>query len=52
MYAGKIDIISNDKGAGVNTKGDLLSVDDIILTANGDITTENVSSGKNLAYKT
>lgn len=23
MYAGKIDIISNDKGAGVNTKGDL-----------------------------
>ncbi len=31
MYAGKIDIISNDKGAGVNTKGDLVSVDDITL---------------------
>ena len=29
MYAGKIDIISNDKGAGVNTKGDLVSIDDI-----------------------
>ncbi|WP_338970860.1 hemagglutinin repeat-containing protein [Fusobacterium nucleatum] len=52
MYAGKIDIISNDKGAGVNTKGDLVSVDDIVLTANGDITTAKVDSGKDLKYKT
>ena len=52
MYAGKIDIISNDKGAGVNTKGDLVSVDDIVLTANGDITTVKVDSGKDLKYKT
>ncbi|MEJ6471360.1 hemagglutinin repeat-containing protein [Fusobacterium nucleatum] len=52
MYAGKIDIISNDKGAGVNTKGDLVSVDDIVLTANGDITTAKVDSGKDLKYET
>ena len=52
MYAGKIDIISNDKGAGVNTKGDLVSVDDIVITANGDITTAQVDSGKDLKYKT
>ena len=52
MYAGKIDIISNDKGAGVNTKGDLVSVDDIVLTANGDITSAKVDSGKDLKYKT
>ena len=52
MYAGKIDIISNDKGAGVNTKGDLVSVDDIVITANGDITTAKVDSGKDLKYKT
>ncbi|MFA3905152.1 two-partner secretion domain-containing protein [Fusobacterium nucleatum] len=52
MYAGKIDIISNDKGAGVNTKGDLVSVDDIVLTANGDIITVKVDSGKDLKYKT
>ena len=52
MYAGKIDIISNDKGAGVNTKGDLVSVDDIVLTANGDITTVKVDSGKDLKYET
>ena len=52
MYAGKIDIISNDKGAGVNTKGDLVSVDDIVITANGDITTAQIDSGKDLKYKT
>ena len=52
MYAGKIDIISNDKGAGVNTKGNLVSVDDIVITANGDITTAQVDSGKDLKYKT
>ena len=52
MYAGKIDIISNDKGAGVNTKGDLVSVDDVILTANGDITTNKVNAGKKVVYKT
>ena len=51
MYAGKIDIISNDKGAGVNTKGDLVSVDDITLTANGDITTNKVNAGKQVTYK-
>ena len=52
MYAGKIDIISNDKGAGVNTKGNLVSVDDIVITANGDITTAQVDSGKDLKYET
>ena len=52
MYAGKIDIISNDKGAGVNTKGDLVSVDDVVLTANGDITTNKVNAGKKVVYKT
>ena len=50
MYAGKIDIISNDKGAGVNTKGDLVSVDDITITANGDITTGKVESTRKVAY--
>ena len=39
------------KGAGVNTKGDLVSVDDITLTANGDITTNKVNAGKQVTYK-
>ncbi|WP_158612578.1 hypothetical protein, partial [Leptotrichia sp. OH3620_COT-345] len=52
MYAGKIDIISNDKGAGVNTKGELVSVDDITLTASGDITTNKINAGKAVVYKT
>ena len=52
MYAGKIDIISNDKGAGVNTKGDLVSIDDITITASGDITTGKVESTRKVAYKT
>jgi len=52
MYAGKIDIISNDKGAGVNTKGDLVSIDDVTITANGDITTNKVHSEKRVVYNT
>ena len=52
MYAGKIDIISNDRGAGVNTKGDLVSIDDVTITASGDITTNKVHSEKRVAYKT
>ena len=52
MYAGKIDIISNDSGAGVNTKGDLVSIDDVTITANGNITTNKVHSEKRVAYKT
>nr|WP_232053236.1 hemagglutinin repeat-containing protein [Leptotrichia trevisanii] len=52
MYAGKIDIISNDKGAGVNTKGDLVSIDDVTITANGEITTEKAHSTKRVVYKT
>lgn len=52
MYAGKIDIISNDRGAGVNTKGDLVSIDDVTITANGNITTNKVHSEKRVAYKT
>lgn len=52
MYVGKIDIISNDKGAGVNTKGDLVSIDDITITANGNITTNKAHSEKKVVYKT
>ena len=52
MYAGKIDIISNDRGAGVNTKGDLVSIDDVTITANGNITTNKVHSEKRVTYKT
>ena len=52
MYAGKIDIISNDRGAGVNTKGDLVSIDDVTITASGDITTQKVHSTKRVVYKT
>ena len=52
MYAGKIDIISNDRGAGVNTKGELVSVDDVTITANGKITTEKVHSEKRVVYRT
>ena len=52
MYAGKIDIISNDRGAGVNTKGDLVSIDDVTITANGEITTEKAHSTKRVVYKT
>jgi putative uncharacterized protein (fragment) len=52
MYAGKIDIISNDKGAGVNTKGDLVSIDDVTITASGDVTTHKVHSEKRVVYRT
>ncbi len=52
MYAGKIDIISNDKGAGVNTRGDLVSVDDITIASNGQITTGKVHSQKRVVYRT
>ncbi len=49
MYAGKIDIISNDKGAGVNTQGDLLSVDEIMITADGRVQTNKANSEKQVA---
>ncbi|MDO4643628.1 MAG: filamentous hemagglutinin N-terminal domain-containing protein, partial [Cardiobacteriaceae bacterium] len=52
MYAGKIDIISNDKGAGVNTKGDLVSIDDVTITASGDVTTHKAHSEKRVVYRT
>ena len=52
MYAGKIDIISNDKGAGVNARGDLVSVDDVTITASGEIQTNKVHSEKRVVYKT
>ncbi|MDR1835705.1 MAG: filamentous hemagglutinin N-terminal domain-containing protein, partial [Fusobacteriaceae bacterium] len=52
MYAGKIDVISNDKGAGVNLKGDLISLDDLTLTAGGQLTTAGkVQSPKTVRYK-
>ena len=50
MYAGRIDIISNDRGAGVNTEGDLVSVDDITLTADGDITTGKTATNNTVRY--
>ena len=52
MHAGKIDIISNDKGAGVNTKGSLVSIDDVTITASGDVTTHKAHSKKRVVYRT
>ncbi len=49
MYAGKIDIISNDKGAGVNTKGDLVSINDVTITADGEIRTKKSESERQVA---
>ncbi|MDR1831179.1 MAG: filamentous hemagglutinin N-terminal domain-containing protein, partial [Fusobacteriaceae bacterium] len=52
MYAGKIDVIANDKGAGVNLKGDLISLDDMTLTSGGKLTTSGkVKSAKKVRYK-
>ncbi|MGF6907572.1 filamentous hemagglutinin N-terminal domain-containing protein [Fusobacterium sp. PH5-44] len=52
MYAGKIDIISNDKGAGVNLKGDLVSLDDVNITSGGKIVTSGkVQAKKRVRYK-
>ncbi|MDR3259895.1 MAG: hemagglutinin repeat-containing protein [Fusobacteriaceae bacterium] len=53
MYAGKINVISNDKGAGVNLKGNMTSLDDLEITGNGQIATKGkVQSTKKVVYKT
>ncbi|MDR1833034.1 MAG: hemagglutinin repeat-containing protein, partial [Fusobacteriaceae bacterium] len=52
MYSGKIDVISNDKGAGVNLQGDLISLDDMTLTSAGSLTTSGSVRGvKKVRYK-
>jgi filamentous hemagglutinin len=47
MYAGRIKIVSNDQGAGVNTLGTMVAnANGVTLTANGQLTVKDVRSTK------
>ncbi|HEY1405270.1 MAG TPA: filamentous hemagglutinin N-terminal domain-containing protein, partial [Spirochaetota bacterium] len=50
LYAGRITLVSNEKGVGVRSNGDMIAdAGDIRITADGNIELKNVQSAQNLA---
>ncbi|MCV6607340.1 MAG: filamentous hemagglutinin N-terminal domain-containing protein, partial [Campylobacterales bacterium] len=53
MYGGKINIISTESGMGVNSEGEMVAIlDDLEISADGDIGYKNLFSKKNINLKT
>ena len=52
MYAGRISLITTDKGVGVNNQGLMMGLsDDITISSDGDVNYKDVVSGRNFGVK-